>query len=287
MSLADVAEHTRIAMRQLEAVERNDFAALPGTPYAVGFSRAFARAVGVDEVAVASAVRAELGASAPGGRYEMFEPIDPARVPPRWIAWIATVIAILLAVGYGVWRSQISSPPTDAELSSKAKMPAANTDTIRTPIPEASASSGTVVLTAISDVWLRIYDQTGERLFEKQMAKGESYAVPTTAHNPMLLTGRPEALLVTVDGRQMAPLGPPETAITDMPISAAALLARLAAAQTASNAPGGPAAPTRTVTRARPATPATAEPQAPAPPSSSTSDQTTPASAPAPAPSTP
>ena len=280
MTLADVAEHTRIATRQLEAVERNDFASLPGTPYAVGFSRAYARAVGVDEVAIASAVRAELGTSEPGGRYEMFEPTDPARIPPRWIAWIAALLAILLAIGYGVWRSQLSSPPTDAELSTKAEKPAA-ANIIGSPIAPSTPDS-TVVLTAISDVWLRIYDQNGERLLEKKMAKGESYAVPATAQNPMLLTGRPDALAVTVNGQQVPPLGPPEKTLTDFPISAAALLARPASQGTAdnvagpapSNAQARPAirprseSPETTETTPAPTSPPSPEPAAtPAPPS--------------------
>jgi len=87
-----------------------------------------------------------------------------------------------------------------------------------------------VVLTAQTAVWLRIYDQAGERLFEKEMAKGESYTVPPQANNPMILTGRPNALAVTVGGKPVAPLGPPERTIVDVPVSAAALLARAVAA---------------------------------------------------------
>lgn len=228
MSIADVAEQTRVPIRQLEAVERDDFGSLPGTPYAVGFSRAFARAVGADEVAVAHGVRVAIGAAEPNARYEMFEPADPARVPPRWLAWIAATIAALLAIGYGVWRSQLSSAPTETELSDSSnatKGQGQPKERVAPPRVIASAA-GPVVLTAMDAVWLRIYDQSGTRLLEKQMAKGESYTVPAAANNPMILTGRPDALSVTVGGRAVAPLGPPQKTVADLPISAAALLAR-------------------------------------------------------------
>ncbi|MCB2014869.1 MAG: DUF4115 domain-containing protein [Sphingobium sp.] len=231
MSIAEVAEQTRVAQRQLDAIERNDFGALPGTPYAVGFARAYARAVGVDEVAIARGVRSELGALDESERYEMFEPADPARIPPRSMAWVAAGIALILAVGYGVWRTQFFSASTDQEIAdlanrSQEAQPGQSQPQAEDEQPQAPAASGPVVLTALHDVWLRIYDEGGERLFEKQMAKGETYTVPSDANNPMILTGRPDALAVTIGGREVAPLGPPERTISDVPVSASALLAR-------------------------------------------------------------
>lgn len=226
LSMADVAESTRVAQRQLEAIERNDFAALPGTPYAVGFARAFARAVEADEVEIARKVREELGAVSHAERYEAFEPVDPARIPPRSLAWIAAAVAVVLAVGYGVWRTQFFSASTDEEisdLSNRAGEAPAATANRAAPAP---ANGGPVVLTATDAVWLRVYDEAGDRLFEKQMAKGETYTVPDNAKGPMILTGRPNAIAVTVGGKPVAPLGPPERTIADVPISAAALLAR-------------------------------------------------------------
>lgn len=227
MTLGDVAEVTRVAQRQLEAIERSDFHSLPGTPYAVGFARAYARAVGADEVEIARSVRDELGAGEGGQHYEAFEPVDPARIPPRRLAWTAAFIGLVLAIGYGVWRTQFFAASTDQEISDLSNRASAR--------PIAAASSpqqpvepvvGPVVLTATDKVWLRIYDQAGERLLEKEMAKGESFTVPPGANNPMILTGRPDALSVTVGGKGVAPLGPPNRSIADVPVSAAALLAR-------------------------------------------------------------
>lgn len=266
MTLAQVAEVTRIAQRQLEAIERNDFAALPGTPYAVGFTRAYARAVGADEVEVARGVRAELGAADPTDRYEMFEPVDPARIPPRKLAWASALLALILGIIYAVWRTQFFSASTDQEVSDLANRASEQASTAQQTGQPASTMpplvAGPVVLTARQDVWLRIYDATGTRLLERQMKKGESYTVPAQANNPMILTGRPDALAVTVGGKPAAPLGPPEKTIADVPISAAALLARPApmapALPQADGVPAasgsGPAAPaTDSVAAPRPA----------------------------------
>ena len=243
LSLQDVATRTRIPVRQLSLVESHDYAALPGIPYAVGFSRAYARAVGADETVVAAGVRRELSSSdaTAAPRYEMFEPADPARVPPRYLAWTAAIIALLLAVGYGLWRSQMFTPPSDeqvaAQMARETPKPAAGAVAAR-PAP---ATQGPVVLTATDQVWLRIYDGTGERLFEKQMEKGETFTVPDNANNPMILTGRPNAVAVTVGGRAVPPLGAPERTISDVPISAAALLARPAVTAPGTAAPGATA----------------------------------------------
>jgi hypothetical protein len=111
------------------------------------------------------------------------------------------------------------------------------------------------VLTAIADVWLRIYDDSGERMKDGLLKKGEAFTLPAQARNPMILTGRPQALSVTVGGRAVPPLGPADRTIADVPISAAALLAR--ATTQPAPAPAVPAA-TAPVRRSAPSRPAPA-----------------------------
>jgi cytoskeletal protein RodZ len=233
MSLADVAGKTRIPQRHLEAIERDDFNALPSTTYAVGFARAYARAVGGDEVSVAAAVRSQLEH---GGRarleYQAFEPADPARVPPRTLAWTAAIIALLILGGYALWRATMrESTPAGPPVVSASPSPAApNAATTPAPASAPTPTGGPVVLTATDRVWLRISDATGKRLFEKEMAAGETYTVPSDANGPTIMTGRPNVLRVTVGGVEIPPLGEPEKRIKGVGISAEALRARAAAA---------------------------------------------------------
>jgi cytoskeletal protein RodZ len=230
MSLADVAGKTRIPQRHLEAIERDDFNALPSTTYAVGFARAYARSVGGDEVAVAAAVRSQLEH---GGRarleYQAFEPADPARVPPRTLAWTAAIIALLILGGYALWRATMRESTPVAPPVASASPAAAAPQAATAPAVAPTATSGPVVLTATDTVWLRISDATGKRLFEKEMAAGETYTVPTDANGPTIMTGRPNVLRVTVGGVEVPPLGEPEKRIKGVGISADALRARAAA----------------------------------------------------------
>jgi cytoskeletal protein RodZ len=48
ISLREVSDATKISVRHLEALERNDFAALPGGAFNKGFLRAYAVFIGLD-----------------------------------------------------------------------------------------------------------------------------------------------------------------------------------------------------------------------------------------------
>ena len=55
ISLREVAEATKVNIRYLEAMERNDFAHLPGGVFNRGFVRAYAQFIGVDPEAMVNA----------------------------------------------------------------------------------------------------------------------------------------------------------------------------------------------------------------------------------------
>lgn len=289
-SLAEVAARTKIAERHIGAIEADRFADLASRTYAVGFSRTIARTLGLDEREIADAVRAQLDASdawdAP--KVAAFEPGDPARVPPSRVAWIAAIGALVAAgVVFAFWRSYydpaVSLPDltSEVEAAPSASIPASAA-------PAAVPAGGEVVFTALaSGVWVKFYDAAGTQLMQKQMAAGERYVVPAGAQGPMVWTARPDALAITVGGKAVPPLSATQTTMKDVPVSAAALLARAASPQVepssaglapaAAPAPSATvrqgarlAAPVRTGSRAAtrapaPAGPPPAEPVAPAP----------------------
>ncbi len=230
LDLNDVGTKTRIPLRHLEAIERGDYAALPSPTYALGFTRSYARAVGADDVPLIAQLREDLGRANPIAQGNMpYEPTDPARVPSRLLAWTAAILALVLAIGYWTWRSNTWGPdaitPLPSDTPAASPPVVATTQTPQAPVAAAPAT-GDVVLTATAPVWLRIYDASKTKLFEKEMAAGERYTVPANANNPMILTGRPDGLKVTVGGREVAPLGTAQKSIKDVGISAAALAAR-------------------------------------------------------------
>lgn len=244
LDLSDIATRTRVPLRHLMAIEQGDYSAFPSATYAVGFVKAYARAVGEDEAAVARDLRAERGEvrSDPRQFYDA-EDADPARLPTRKLAWTAAGILIILVAAYWAFRNYMVADPRDAllpsvEITAEPSRPAAT--------PQATAPAnpaGTVILTAKDTVWVRIYDAADKVLLQKEMAPGETFTVPADANTPQIRTGRPDLIAVTIDGREVAPLGPPEQTIKDVGVSAAALTARTPPAPPAQAIPSAPQAP--------------------------------------------
>ncbi|NNC73501.1 MAG: DUF4115 domain-containing protein [Sphingomonadaceae bacterium] len=237
IALADIAKSTRIPLRQLENIEKSDYEALPAPTYSTGFVKAYAREIGLDQNEIAARFREEISfrtANEAAGDY--FEPTDPARVPPRSLALIAAAIAIILAIGYGVWRSGMFGEGAD----DRQRLAAGADDRV---VEQGSASSsgasaapapatGAVVLEATEAVWFRVYDlESGDRIYEAELQPGERYQVPSSAQNPAIRTGRADAIRVTVGGQRVAPLGPPETIISDVSLLPANLARRRSAGQ--------------------------------------------------------
>lgn len=235
LDLADIATKTRIPQRHLAAIETGDYSALPSITYAVGFVKAYARAVGADEASLAKSLRVELGHESEYRSAPQDDDIaDPARVPPKWLAWTAAIVVLLVAGVYGLWRNGTFDSSTTTEVA-EVSTEAANRITIAT--PEARPVTGAVVLTARDDVWFRVYDKNDKVLYEGVKTKGETWQVPADADTPMIRTGRADQIDVTVGGKQVPALGPAETTVKDVVISAAALVARPAQSGAISTSP--------------------------------------------------
>lgn len=253
LSIKDLSLRTRITTRHIEALEAGDHATLPGRPYVLGFTRSIAREVGLDQAEIASAIRRELDASAPAPeprKINQFDVDDPAKTPSRLLTWLALALAVgIVVLGVGLWRSyywpSAELPPLVGPSSSASAVPAAR-PVAQAPAPVAAPVTSPVVFTSLEDgVWVKFSDGTGKQLLQKQMARGESFTLPADAQAPVLWTGRPDALAITVGGRAVPRLAEREGIMKNVPVDGPALLARPAAP--AVQAP--PAAPASTATR--------------------------------------
>ncbi len=150
LSVTDVARQLKLAPRQVEALERDDFAALPGPVFVRGFTRNYARMLGIEaeplmrtvegllaprkaEAADASVVPENTGRS---GIAPMPESRAYGRRRGRGPLYIVSAIVILLAVVLAM--RERSSPPLDAPVASsppERAVPAAAPDFA--PLPEA------------------------------------------------------------------------------------------------------------------------------------------------------
>jgi transcriptional regulator with XRE-family HTH domain len=228
LDLSEIASRTRIPQRHLEAIEQGNYTGLPSITYAMGFAKAYARAVGADEIGIAKDVRNELGQferPAPMPEYP-FE--DPSRVPSRGLAWTGLIVAVIVLVGVGLWygtnlfRGGVPSSDGLVQVEQNTTAPAIANETAAAPVP---AGEEHVTLVALDTVWLRVSDESGKRLFEKEMAPGERYEVPIEVAHPVARTGRPDKIQVMINGSNVPPLGAGDQAVS-IDVSAASLRAR-------------------------------------------------------------
>lgn len=229
-TIEQISAETRISQRHLRLIEEGDLDGLPGRTYAIGFSRSYAKAVGLDDKKIAAMVRTELaeGGQDDRGNAAGFEPGDPARIPTRGLAWLSALAAILLIVGgFAYFRDYFIPGSGPGALVAEAPVVESEAPTGEGTASSAEEGGGAVVFTSLEDgIWVKFYDAEGNRLMEKQMALNESFIIPSDVDEPLIWTARPEALAITVGGKPVPKLAEELQTLRDVPVSAAALLAR-------------------------------------------------------------
>jgi cytoskeletal protein RodZ len=273
LSLEDVAAQTRIPLRHLASIETGDWDHLPAPTYTIGFAKSYASAVDLDRNEVGNQLREEMG----GQRFatnasDVFEPADPRRTMPKGLV-IGAIIAVVVLIAVMSWLNKRSLEEPDSNNAATAETSApAPAAPQATPAPAApAAAQGPVVLAATAPVWLQVSDR-GASLFSGTLQPGQTYAVPANAAAPVLKTGKPEALRITVGNAVAPPVGPPATTVSDVSLLPADLLKSgqgSAPSPTATAAAPAPAPKPRVHVR-RPAPSAPAAPTAPAQPAPTT-----------------
>ncbi len=252
LSLADVATRTRITQRHLQAIEKSEFSELPGRTYVTGFARAYARAVELPEAEIGADIRRELEEDEYGARplYEAYEPTDPARLPTARLTWTLVIVTLLLASAYGVWRflsvepdeALIAAQNRDADASEAPAGDAAPATKATTAAGQSAiAANAPVVLTSISEVWIGFDDAKGKTENWRTLDAGEAYEVPPAYIEQFTLrTSIPQALKVTVGGRDIGAIGPADTLVKGVSLKPADLVARAEGNGAAASTPTAP-----------------------------------------------
>lgn len=236
LTLEDVAAQTRIPRRHLESIEKADWDSLPAPTYTIGFAKSYASAVGLDRIEIGDQLREEMG----GQRFaasatDVFEPADPRRTMPKGLV-IGAIVAVVVLIAVMSWLNKRSlEQPGPAENSAVADngapAPSGPKPVAPAPAPAAAAVQGPVVLTATAPVWLQVSEKGGPKLFSGMLQPNQTYTVPSTATAPVLKTGKPEALKVSVGTAVAPPVGPPATTVSNVSLLAADLMKSPAGAQ--------------------------------------------------------
>jgi len=251
LSLEDLAAQTRIPQRHLANIETGEWDSLPAPTYTIGFAKSYASAVGLDRIEIGNQLREEMG----GARFatsssDVFEPADPRRTMPKGLV-IGAIIAVIVLIALMSWLNNRSLNQTE-EPQAQTAAAAPTAPAPATPAAAPTPAKGPVVLTAAAPVWLQVSEKGGATLFSGMLQPGQTYAVPATATAPVLKTGKPEALKVTVGNTIAAPVAPAATTVSNVSLLAADLLKAPAAQAPAPTAPPPAAQAPRPRTRPKP-----------------------------------
>lgn len=255
-SIEDISSQIKVRAPLLDAIERGAVEELPAGPYATGFVRTYATAVGIDAEEAVAEVR-QMIAEKNLGLVEAsanYEPADTDRIPPRPLVWTALLIAGLLVLGYIGWRT-FTLPSDDSVETNGASAPA------RPATAAAPAAPATPSVTIPADAVIRIAaretayfsleDADGRSQFDLTLDSGEFYTVRPAQRSLILRTNRPQALRVLAGNIELPPIGPPDTVATIGLDSAS--LSRAASNGATTLAPSATAAPGPVGVRAAPA----------------------------------
>ena len=161
LSLHDAASRTKLSVKVLQAIERNDFESLPGGIYRKGYLRSLAGEVGLDPTEIAADYDKE------------FEPVtNPAAVANRNVfvedTWatqltpsprgsiVTLVVLIALAIGWFAWPDGAERPLPAATRAGELMPARPLLDTAAAPIRRASALAEGAMASSRIDVPLRI-----------------------------------------------------------------------------------------------------------------------------------
>lgn len=236
ITLAELSYATRVNLRYLEALEKDRFDLLPGGVFNRGFVRAVARYIKLDEhYWVGEYVRAAHEEPEILARYAPPNAELPA--PPRRGIW--SFALLLLAFGVAAYfvhdlrvrRPAEASPPLLAApgdrastppgsvLESSAAEPASDVTSTRKPPTPSGALTTTPVSTteyaselrlqvdALEEAWVSV-TVDGDPLFQRLMKPGETRSI-RALDRIELITGNASAVVLTLNGETLAPLGNP------------------------------------------------------------------------------
>jgi cytoskeletal protein RodZ len=238
VSLDEISAATRIATRFLQAIENEQWDQLPGGVFNRGFVRAVAHYLGLDEENIvaeyALAVNDNPTVPVWTGR-------PPAVAAPQpWIPWILAAVVVIVLLGGGwlgtrrvlAWRAGRRAARDAAMSAQAAPVPPPVTSADSTPAPAPAPTDAAPAVTAAPDgspapadaappadapMELKVeavkktkvkIDADGDRVFDETLKAGENHTFE--AKDQFQVDARDAgALLLELNGKTLAPIGPP------------------------------------------------------------------------------
>lgn len=225
VSLSEIAAKTRIGVRFLDAIEKDQWDKLPAGVFPRAFVREYARELGLDEKKVLTDL----------AFYTGFKPTHVEREAPQreqslqhsavsGAAFAVVVSAVgLLIVAPALRRQAVDPGLAAAPAPLVAPVQVASVE----PVPPhaatqpAAAEPVKLTLTATEDCWIGL-DMGGDRVVNQILKKGESFSIDAT-EDATLAVGNAGGLLIAFGGGPPRPLGARGEVKRRIPLSPASL----------------------------------------------------------------
>jgi cytoskeletal protein RodZ len=207
INLEKVSEETRIAVRNLQLIEKEDLEALPDEVFVKGFLRAYARAIGADGDEAVRLYQARLNMV---GRLADAGSFSPKSSFSAWRNLILSIIAILAVVAlslYGVSYFQSQPPEKQAgetsavSAHSEAAPPQQETGSNdKKGVTAKPVEKFILNLTAVDDTWIkaivdnkepREYNLTSGEKLEMEASEGFNLLIGNAGGLKLKLNGEP------------------------------------------------------------------------------------------------
>jgi len=231
LSEQQAAEQLNLDVTVVEALERDDLAALGAPVFAKGHLRRYGGLLGVDEEQMLAAyaraqAQPETPTLIPRARQEMM----PVRGRPRWPWVVGGGLAFVIAAGIAAYVSEYGLRWPGRSAGGNGTLPEETSDAARSSqvtLPSAPAADATVAidgpgvagpvlasgppqplpqghvrvsLTFTTDSWVEIYDGSGKAVLYDLGRAGTQRAIAAAA--PLSVTfGNPSAVTLVVNGR--------------------------------------------------------------------------------------
>jgi cytoskeletal protein RodZ len=202
LTLRDIATTTKISMSALTAMERNEFARLPGGVFRRAYVKAFAREVGLNADELAGEYRAA---------FEAEPPVDPPlrarrhpgfRFAPRVPAALAAVAAL------GIWGASMLHRRADAEAAGPPSQSVGVPDGVKV----SAAPALRLEIHTTAQCWVSAAAD-GDRAVYRLMQPGER-ALVEARDGITLRVGNAGAVVYSINGAAGRPLGEEDEAVT-------------------------------------------------------------------------
>lgn len=221
LSVADVAQQTRLAPRQIEALEADDFDHLPELPFVRGFIRSYARLLRIDPEPLLAGLPHEGHSSVPLMPPSVEAPFpSPFMLQRRKLVMLGAALmlfalgALLVAWNFmspasmpqneiapSTARNVLPQPDQDQPASAVSELSVLATSDA--PVSSAIAPAGKLHLRLTEKTWVEIRDRAGNVLLSQNNPAGSDVQIEGMA--PLsLVVGQTRGVQLTFNGRPVA-----------------------------------------------------------------------------------